>query len=191
MRLLAKTLGNGKAKKMTECEYQLLKDFQTLIVGVIGFGGVVLTLLANSWMSRRKQTQLIEHETCSLRTALIAELEQIEKSFKAKAIPVKEEEQPSGAFHPKETQLPIYENFVGKFGLLTKEEVSVVIKAYNLVNEAPTRIQLLSVNQHPSFEKPGYSFVGPEHEESASGIYANFVKEISNAIATLKSHQDG
>jgi hypothetical protein len=39
---------------MLDCLYQLAKDFQTLLVGVIGFSGVIITLQKNSRLSREQ-----------------------------------------------------------------------------------------------------------------------------------------
>ena len=189
-------VGDKKQRTMTDCIYQFLEHFQTLIVGVIGFSGVVLTLLVNAWLLRRQHAQAIKHEMSTLRTALIAELELIEKSFREKAIPAEDaedddDEGPSDAFHPGSIPQPIYENFVGKIGLLSKEEVSAVIEAYTLVNEAPSRLQLLSSMHDPSSDQPGYIFISAEHEKTASGIYASFLPTIGEAVAALKSHHEG
>ena len=34
--------------------YELFKDFQSALVGVVGFIGVILTLVGNAWLSRRQ-----------------------------------------------------------------------------------------------------------------------------------------
>lgn len=175
---------------MTDCIYQFLSDFQTLIAGLIGFTGVIITLLINAWLSRRQHYRAIEHETGTIRTALIAELELIEKSFQDKSVPSKDGEKPSDAFHPGSTPQPIFDNFIEKIGLLSSEEVSAVIEAYTMVNEAPSRIQLLFAGHDPSFNKQGYIFIRAKHEKTASGIYENFLPAIREALAALKRHHD-
>lgn len=34
-----------------------LREFQSLVAGLVGFGGVILTLVVNSWLSRRQHRQ--------------------------------------------------------------------------------------------------------------------------------------
>ncbi len=52
-----------------------LNNYQTLIVGVVGFAGVILTLLYNAKTARAQRDEEREHERRALRAALIAELQ--------------------------------------------------------------------------------------------------------------------
>jgi hypothetical protein len=52
----------------------LVERFQTLVVGITGFAGVIASLVVNAWLARRQQAQRVEHERDVLRTALRAEL---------------------------------------------------------------------------------------------------------------------
>ena len=51
-----------------------IKSYQTVIVGVLGFLGVMATLAINAWLERKAERRRIEHETQILRTALIEEM---------------------------------------------------------------------------------------------------------------------
>jgi hypothetical protein len=164
-----------------DCLYQLVKDFQTLIVGVLGFAGVIYTLQMNSRLSREQYERSVKHDRVVLKTALRAELELIRKTFSDKATPDLEE---SDAFFPAETHTNIYKNFVAKLGLLSAEEVSV-IEAYTLIEEVPTRLRLLSSGHDSSYDKPGYIFIKAPHSKTAAGIYKNFLPSIKTALQKL------
>ena len=43
-----------------------IKNYQTLIVGVLGFIGVMATLVLNAWLERKAEWRRIEHETSIL-----------------------------------------------------------------------------------------------------------------------------
>src|SRR5919109_570157 len=49
-------------------------EFQTLIVGCLGFAGVIITLVLNAWYSRQQRREERRHECQTLRVALIEEL---------------------------------------------------------------------------------------------------------------------
>ncbi|TLS75295.1 hypothetical protein FE236_09380 [Mariprofundus erugo] len=165
---------------------QLVKDFQTLIVGALGFTGVALTLLVNAKSSRKATARQIEHETHALRTALIAELDLIRTSFQGRGAPSISGEQPTGAFFPVHTPQPVFENLIGQVGLLSEKEVSAVIRAYTLINEASQRLQILSFGHDPSFDRPGYIYIRAEHEKTASSIFENFLPAIEEALLALR-----
>lgn len=167
--------------------YQLVSEFQTLVVGVIGFSGVVISLLVNAWLSRRQHVRAVHHEMDTLRTALIAELELIQRSFREKSTLNDSNEDPTSAFYPESTPKPVYENYIGKIGLLSAHEVSAIIEAYTLINEESARLQLLSSGHHDSFNKPGYIFIQAEHEKTASGVYGSFLPKIEKALDVLRS----
>jgi hypothetical protein len=53
-----------------------------LIVGGVGFTGVILTLATNASLARRQHVRQVEHERTVVRTALRAELEAIAKAYR-------------------------------------------------------------------------------------------------------------
>jgi hypothetical protein len=164
-----------------DCLYQLVKDFQTLIVGVIGFAGVIYTLLMSSRLSREQDERSVKHDREVLKTALRAELGLIRKIFSDKAADLEE----SDAYFPAETHTNIYKNFIAKLGLLSAEEASAVIKAYTLIEEVPARLRLLSSGHDSSYDKHGYIFIKAPHSKTAAGIYKNFLPSIKTALQKL------
>ncbi len=170
---------------MLDCLYQVVKDFQTIIVGVLGFSGVIFTLQMTSRLSREQHERSVKHDREVLKTALRAELELIQKAFSDKAASPEDDREESDAFFPEETHTKVYQSFVGKLGLLSPEEVSAVIKAYTLIEETPTRLRLLSSGHDPSYDKPGYIFIKAPHSKTAAGIYKSFLPSIEAALQKL------
>ena len=170
---------------MAECLYQLVKDFQPLIVGVFGFSGVIYTLQANARLSQKQHERSVKHDRDVLKTALRAELELVRRTFADKATSSEDNHEESDAFYPSETHTEVYQNFLGKLGLLSAEEVSIVIEAYTLIDEAPMRLRLLSSVDDPSYDKPGYIFIKASHSRTAAGIYKSFLPPIEAAIEKL------
>lgn len=63
---------------------EFLRLYQTLIVGSLGFAGVIATLAMNAWLARRQHERQVRHEANVLRTALRAELEIIRDAFRSR-----------------------------------------------------------------------------------------------------------
>ena len=175
-------------KVMLDCLYQLAKDFQTLIVGVLGFSGVIYTMRVNSRLSREQHERNITHEREIMKKALRAELQLIQKVFTDNSKESPDNSEESDTFFPEKTYIDVYQAFVGKLGLLSLEQASAVIKAYTLTEEAPTRLRLLSTGHDQSFDKPGYIFIKAAHCKTAVGMYKSFLPAIEEAIRKLESN---
>lgn len=171
---------------MIECLYQFAKDFQTLIVGLFGFAGVIYTLRVNAQLALEQHERNVAHETEIMSTALRAELHIIKNSYIDNSAPEENSEETSDAFFPEKTYTDAYHAFVGKIGLLSRDQASSVIKAYNSAEEVPNRLRLLSSGHDASFEKPGYIFVKAEHYLKAIGIYKAMLPAVEEAITKLE-----
>ncbi len=170
---------------MLDYLYQIVENFQTLIVGVLGFCGVIYTLRMNARLAREQHERSIKHDREVLKTALRAELELIRKSFSDKAELPEDDSEENDVFFPAETHTKVYQNFIGKLGLLSAEEVSAIIEAYTLIDEVPTRLRLISLGNDPSYDRPGYIFIKAPHSKTATGIYKNFLPSIETALQKL------
>ena len=168
--------------------YQIAKDFQTLIVGVLGFAGVIITLFINAKASRKQHERAICHEQKALRKALIGELSLIRESFAGTAEVGKEEEFPSSAFFSVDQNNLVYRSLIQKIGILSPEEVSAIVKAHTLINELPSRLHILASEKSASFNKPGHVFIEAEYVRPAQKIYASFLPEIDEAIRIMSEN---
>jgi hypothetical protein len=99
-----------------------IKTYQTLIVGVLGFAGVVATLFINAWRQRKTERRRIEHETRALRIALIEEMKAQRNALVHSAEGAKEAKNTSGggsALTPLRRWSNIFDGSLDKLGLLT------------------------------------------------------------------------
>ncbi len=55
--------------------------FQTAIVGVLGFAGVIIALIVNARLARRAREWVRDDERASIRAALVAEMKVIKGSL--------------------------------------------------------------------------------------------------------------
>jgi hypothetical protein len=59
---------------MLNCIADFVRTYQTLIAGIVGFSGVIITLLVNAHLVRAHETRKEKRETDALRKALMEEL---------------------------------------------------------------------------------------------------------------------
>jgi hypothetical protein len=162
------------------------EKYQTFIVGILGFGGVMFTIYMNARLSRVQHNLQINHEREALRTAIYSELELIRKMFEGRCDMAQEKGGLQSAFYPEHISNQVYLQFINRIGLLSASEIEAVMEAYALVSDLPIRLQLLSTDHDPSFDRPGYIYIDSEYAETAIGIHKSFLPKIELAIKKLK-----
>ena len=169
---------------MLNCFLQLIKDFQPFVVGALGFSGVMYTLRRNSRLSLEQHERNVKHEREVLRTALRAELELTQNTFSRNSSIQDESLAVNSAYYPIETYTKVYDQYIGKLGLLTTEEISAVIKAYTIILETPMPLSFLSDHQS-SYDKRGYIFIEAKNRNTAAAMYKSFLPSIEIALEKL------
>ena len=107
-----------------------MKDYQTLFVGVVGFAGVIITLLVNARQARKQRLEERCHERKTLRAALVEELKINKESIQMNLKHLKELEETKEVLIPIFPMNDIYESTKNRIGLLSKDEVKKVIFAH-------------------------------------------------------------
>ena len=172
---------------MYENFFFFFQKYQTFVVGILGFGGVMLTIFMNARLSRQQYDRQINHEREALRTALHSELEFIRKIFEGRCKVNQEKEGLQSAFFlPENISTQVYSQLINKIGLLSPREIEAVMEAYALVSDLPVRLKLLSTSHDSSFDKPGYIFVASEHAKTAIEMHKSFLPKIELAIKALR-----
>ncbi len=159
-----------------------IEKFQTLLVGVLGFVGVIATLAFNSKLSRDLRKDELHHERTSVRQALISELSYLKRSFKDKS---EQEETDQDWLVPKQVETSIYDVLLPKISLLSAKEIEDVLQAYLLVRETPTRLSLLAAGSDIDGTPDGYFHIKNQFIDTARGIHSTFIKDIDKAIDSL------
>ncbi len=124
---------------------QWFERFQTAIVGVLGFAGVIASLFVNAWLARRDRDLALQHERTTVRTALLEELKIIKRSLEEaiRTIELCEKQDKGDLLVSTDTMSDVYDSFIPRIGLLPSEQVAKVILAYMLVLELRKSLQLL------------------------------------------------
>ena len=171
--------------------YDVLKDFQGGLVGILGFGGVMITLLYNARTARAVRQQVIVHERTTLRVALSVELKMIANSLKGiqeslvGPAPDPEPGTPAGA---RETAplLPfeIYSANLGKLGLLDPYQVDAVILAYSTLKSLQAGLKPNEIGPNRGFYLVQREWIDPIYR-----VHGYALKLIADAIESLKERE--
>ncbi len=117
----------------------------TLVVGLVGFAGVILTLFVNAKIGRQQQRASIQHETEAVQVALSVELEIIRESLSEDLPKLK---QPPGGDQllaiPRHRNIDSYKSYIPKLGLLTIEQLRKVQHAYLMIQDLSQRFTILA-----------------------------------------------
>ena len=124
----------------------------TYIPTLVGFLGVVLTLLVNAWLSRNQQERSVQHERSVLRVALQSELCRVRELInqRIKTLTAKPTNLTDGStrsiifsFVNSENLSVVYESQLHKIGLLTQAEANSVVRSYAFLKELRTTAENL------------------------------------------------
>ena len=161
-----------------------LERFQTGIVGLIGFTGVILTLFVNAWIARRHGRDARKHERETLGRALLAELSSHRQSIKRNIEAVTERAgNGTGALLvPAITNTPVFDASVARIGLLPGEQLGPVLEACLTLKEIDRSISLISapdVSGH-------YRIIKGEYAPKAQPMLESLLPVLDAAIAALE-----
>ena len=164
-----------------------LDRFQTLVVGALGFIGVIATIATSAWLTRRQYSRQIKHEGDMLRVALRAELEIIRDAFVDRINTIADaEEHHISVLVPLDTMTDTYSRLLEKIGLLSQDEVRAAMKAYLLVRQMPERLKLLRSEHGTVLEKEkGYALIDGDLFSAVQEMHENFLKDIETALSAL------
>jgi hypothetical protein len=188
----------------------------TLIVGFVGFLGVMVTL----WWNARQQRQLEERRECreamGLRKALIEELKQQRAALRetADSLAAQATSIRAGAFRVREaraadsavsirqgTVIPV-ERYDGVFrvsldkvGLLERPEVRAVLEAYLPLPRLTWRLRMLELAERTQEEGPfeiaeDHVSLSPRNYATAGKMHDQLVPAIDAAIAELERNKE-
>jgi hypothetical protein len=118
----------------------IIKDFQDLIVGVAGFGGVIWTLSHNAKLAREQHDRTIQHEHELIKRALLAELRRNRHSHQGNLEKFKELEDGAGVMMPLRTITEVYESNFARLAYLSRDELEATLEAYSRIKAVVDRI---------------------------------------------------
>lgn len=162
----------------------LFKTFQSFFVGLLGFIGVIITLLANAKIQRETQKRNVEHKTNSLRTALKAELNSIKKSYESRVKQLSEGSS-RDLLVQNNVHNDIYKELLSQIGLLTEKEVEKVIKAYLLIEELPYRMRVLADTDNIGGYNDEFIYFNRGYKNKLKALQLKIIPSIDSAINEL------
>lgn len=163
----------------------IFETYQTFFTGLLGFTGVIITMIANSRHQVNLQNRAIEHEARALRIALKSELVANRNIFNTR---IKQFNEPSDFQHallPSNTVTDVYHTLLEKIGALTEEEIEVIFKAYQLIEELPYRLRILIGTDNVGGFNNEFLRIDKSRQSVATGIHKNFLGDINKAINVI------
>jgi len=163
----------------------LVRDFQSLIVGAGGFLGVIFTLRHNARLARDQREDERRYERDALRSALIAELEIVKDSFETN-LNQQYAEVESGLV-PTDPLDNAYRALMPRIGLLAEGEVSKAMAAYLTLQTYNGNLFLIGT---PAPNNPRHVLVGPTQVPRLQGMTRGTLKKVDEALAALREARD-
>ncbi|MGH6912114.1 MAG: hypothetical protein ACREH3_00210 [Geminicoccales bacterium] len=115
---------------------ELLEKFQAGIVGVLGFAGVIITLVVNACITRRHARETRSHERETLARALLAELSSQRRSVKDNVEIFEKAGRGKGELLvPAIAKAAVFNANVSHLGRLSAVQVGPVLEAYIVLEE--------------------------------------------------------
>jgi hypothetical protein len=82
----------------------------------------------------------------------------------------------------------VYTHSIERLGLLSSEQVKLVMRAYLLIRAVPERLRLLPVEQGAeSLPDNSFIWVASKNAGIARQLHENFLEDIDKAISALSS----
>ncbi|MFP6742639.1 MAG: hypothetical protein VCD33_13605 [Alphaproteobacteria bacterium] len=104
-----------------------IENHQSLSVGIIGFAGVIFTLLINASQARKQRRDVLRHDCETLRTALIEELKINRYSVTSNLDGLDDVSVTRGYMMPTDPMDGAFRAFMDRIDLLSQSEVGKVM----------------------------------------------------------------
>lgn len=167
-----------------------LQQFQGMLVGLVGFAGVILTLVMNDLLARRHREASFVMERQALRTALAQELQVLRDMYHSNALAcLKAQQKLSPPLAHAAFDVPIYEmtdvydRSTARLGILSSPELARVMRAYMLHRQMRHRIVALLAE--PQSVTSSSARVPARHGALLRTMCESMVPEVNAAIVAL------
>lgn len=166
-----------------------IKAYPTIFVGLLGFSGVITTMIFNAKMQRNLHDRALRHQTNSLRVAIKSELNSNKQSYEYRIEQFNEPSKFSDALFPSKIENEIYKQLISNIGLLTDEEVEKIINAYALISEIPYRVRILVGTDSIGGHNDEFIRLKGDQKKVVSKIHENILPDIVEAIDTIEKYR--
>ncbi|HFG2007386.1 TPA: hypothetical protein ACGF52_003326 [Vibrio cholerae] len=160
--------------------------YQTFIAGLIGFSGVVITIIYNSKLAREQLKRQRVSESVSIRVTLIEELKLAMESYSGNIESLSDKNNSHQvAYLYTGVYDQAYKNLISKFGLLSSAEIKATMLAYQLISELPNRLRHIE-HKDESIHKNEYIAIECHMFEHTAEVYDSMLTPIIKAICELE-----
>jgi hypothetical protein len=167
--------------------YCVIRDFQTLIVGIFAVFGVVATLYWNARVAQQQHLRSVAHDATTLRVALKAELNANRQAFRDRIETIRSPAQGPHMMVPLAMMSDVYAGQIGRLGLLSDREIDAVLHAYLLIRQVPERLKVLEIVGGSPGGDPDWVRIDRAHFGSLLKLHEGYLIKIEAAIAALNS----
>ena len=167
---------------------EVLERFQTSLVGVLGFTGVILTMIVNAKTQRDLQSAQRQHEVRSLRTALLVELKTNVQMYETRISDLSQADGMHHALIQSKVTNSIYQSSLPNVGLLSAHEVESVLRAYLLLEETPYRLRLLVGTNNVGGYNDEFIRIDSNKQHGARQIHEALLPRLREAVAALEGN---
>lgn len=157
--------------------YELAKDFQSSIVGLLGFTGVIITLVVNAGIARSNLKKTVTHNKNVVRIALVGELLEFKENINYLQQCINNSH--DHLVIPPQEGNDIYKVMLKDIGLLEPKQVEQVIKAYAGIQHFRLTLEILSERRGPIIYLPRKNYI------IISGSMEALEEQLRKAIAAL------
>lgn len=163
-----------------------LERYQELVVGAVGFAGIIATLWANARAGRAQHSFERDTEAEGLRRALIEELCLVRESFESRATSLREAGTTGhDALIPFERMTDVYQRSIERLGLLRHNEITALLRAYVLLMQMPDKLAIMAgAAARPS---GGYIRIPTHLMEACAEMHRTHAEPVEAAINALRA----
>jgi hypothetical protein len=162
-----------------------LAEHQTLVVGVVGFTGVIITLAVNAHLARMQLVRSALHQANVMRRAMLADLKGHADDLRARMefMESKSPDRPGKMMIREAAEIEIFTAASGTLGLLTLDEVSAVMAAYAWLRNLPREAAMMAAGPAAN----GYYAVEYAHVSEILRGTRTTSKKVETAIRELNA----
>lgn len=166
----------------------LIERFQTSLVGILGFTGVILTMVVNARTQRTLQATQRDNQARSLRTALLVELKENVRIYEDRVRDLSNMDGSHDALLPSKVINNIFQTSLPNIGLISARDVESVLLAYLLLDEMPYRLRLLVGTDQVGGYKSEFIRIDATQQNAAKRIYEALLPTLHKAVTALESN---
>lgn len=163
----------------------MFETYQTFFAGLLGFLGVIITLLLNGKLQRDLRKREIDHQANSIRTAIRAELLMNKGAYDLRLEQFGDDVENKHALLPNKIFDEVFHKLLDQLGILEEAEVEKVLHAYHLMSELPYKLRIMTGTDSIGGYQDEWIRLKKEDISVAKDMHEKFLPVIEDAIDVI------